>query len=112
VPARELEAWRRLEDLLAHVAAAHRAACERARVSRWRAEDRRRRGEQARLAGQEAFAIGLLDAADAHDLTARRAEAEVAELGARHRTLEREADAQRARLRASLQCGRRRERVA
>jgi hypothetical protein len=104
----ELEAWRRVEDEAAYVAAALGAARERARVARWRADDRRQRGEQARLAGQGAFAVGLFDAADAHDLIARRAEAEVSQLASRLRALQRDADVRRARVRArrdALRCG-------
>jgi hypothetical protein len=104
----ELEAWRRVEDEAAQVTAALGAARERVRVARWRADDRRQRGEQARLAGQAAFAVGLLDAADAHDLIARRAEVEVAQLASRLRALQRAAEVRRARvhaLRDARRCG-------
>lgn len=104
----ELEAWRRVEDEAAHVAAALGAARERVRVARWRADDRRQRGEQARLAGQAAFAVGLLDAAAAHDLIARRAEADVSQLASRLRALQCDADVRCARVRArrdALSCG-------
>lgn len=98
----ELGEWRRLEDEATQVAAALHRARESARVARLRAADRRERGEQARLAGQEAFAVGLLDAAEAHERAAARAEAETGQLTMRHRALRRAADEHQWR----LACGR------
>ncbi len=51
------------------------AARERLRVARERSRDRRRLAENAFAAGQDIFARGLWEAAEAHDATARGIEA-------------------------------------
>jgi hypothetical protein len=79
--------WRCTEEEARWCAGALLAARERLRVARQRSVDRRRRAENALAAGQETFAQGLLDAADAHDLAARAAEGEICTLESRSREL-------------------------
>jgi hypothetical protein len=100
----DISAWRRAEEAAAHARRALQAAREQVRVARLRAADRRHHLEAARAAGQEAFALGLLHAAEAHEVAAGKAAGTCAELEARVRGLEALADraAERVRLVASV----------
>jgi len=88
----DLSAWHRAEEAAEHARRALQAAREQQRVARLRAADRRHHLQVARAAGQQAFALGLLHAAEAHEMAAREAYESCAALAAHLRALEALAD--------------------
>ena len=98
-----IEAWKRAEESARFAESALSLARANLSAARCRASERRRRAQEALGARQEAFAQHLLDAADAHDANARRAEQTIADLETRHRELRRIASARHASLLRILQ---------
>jgi hypothetical protein len=90
---RALKAWERAMDDWGAAEAALGVLQERVRVARIRCDDRSRRARQALVCGQEAFARGLLDAARAHAVAGREAEALLADGERRLAELRTRADA-------------------
>lgn len=88
----ELSAWHRAEEAAAQARRALQVAREQQRVARLRAADRRDHLQAARAAGQEAFALGLRHAAEAHEVAARKADESCAALAAHLGALEALAD--------------------
>jgi phage shock protein A len=76
---RALEAWALAMDDAASAEAALGTLRERVRVARIHSADRARRAYDALAAGQEPFALGLLDAARAHEKVAWEGEAQILE---------------------------------
>jgi len=76
---RALQAWADAMDDAASAEAALATLRERVRAARVSSADRARRAYDARAAGQDDFARGLLDAAHAHERMAWDGEAQIAE---------------------------------
>lgn len=69
----DVSAWHHADEAVTHARRALLCAREQERLARLRAADRRQHLHAARAARQEAFALGLLHAVEAHEAVAQKA---------------------------------------
>ncbi len=84
----DVTVWHHADEAVTHARRALQVARDQERLARFRAADRRHHLQAARAARHEAFALGLLHAAEAHEALALRAAASCAALEAHLHVLE------------------------